>query len=292
MEQNKAKRRFNLIDAAIVLLALLVLGVIWLLRDRSTGASAAEYPMQITLELNWVRDGALELMQPGTKVYRSTDNTYLGTVAQVREEPYLVEEYSAALGRIVQYAPAEDAHRVYLTLDGSGYLTAKDVIFAGASTKIGDAAYIKGLGFAGSGYVVGVDALDAPEAGEAPGGAGKLTLTYVAVIESVRGFTADAICEGDKLYDKVTGSLLGTVKAVEKAPHVAVQLNAQGEAVEVEYPGRYDLTLTLEVPGTQKETGYWLGTAELKLGAVQQFYNRLCASSFTARAILSVEDAA
>lgn len=289
MEKNK--RRFNLIDAAIIALALLALAAIWLLRDRSTGASAAVYPMELTIELNSVPAGTLELMQPGTEIYRSTDNTYLGAILSAEAEVYSIEEYSAALGRVVRYVPVEDEYHVILTLSGTGYQTEKSIVFGGATSRIGDTIYVKGLGFAAAGYIIGIDPLDAPDVPVGSSGAGKLRFTYTAAVQGVRSATTDAIRVGDTLYDKATDSVIGTVLSIETIPFEVTRLNAAGEPITVTYDTRSTLILTIEALGSQKESGYWLGTSELKIGTAQTFYNRTCASSFTVLSILSVEDA-
>lgn len=285
---KKAKRRFNLIDAAIVLLALLVLGAIWLLRDRSTGASATEYPMQLLIELNTVPGGSLALMEEGSEVYRATDNTYLGVIASVESEPYTESKAVPALGKTVSYVPQENAYRVYLTVDASGYLTEKDAIVSGASCKVGDVCHVKGKGFAASGYIVGVDTKDAPapEGGE---GSGALKLTYTARIGAVRSFTAEGVQRGDRIYDKTSGSFIGTVTDIEITPYTSVDLNAAGESVTITYDDRYNVLLTIECRATERPTGYWLGTAELKVGSTQQFYTRTLASSFNVQQLVSIE---
>lgn len=285
---KKAKRRFNLIDAAIVLLALLVLAAIWLLRDRSTGASATEYPMQLVIELNTVPGGSLELMEEGSEVYRATDNTYLGVIASIESEPYTETKAVPALGKTVTYVPQENAYRVYLTVSASGYLTEKDAIVAGSSCKIGDVCHVKGKGFAASGYIVGVDTMDAPtvEGGE---GSGALKLTYAARIGAVRSFTADGVRLGDRLYDKTSNSYIGTVVDIEKTPYTSTELNAEGESVTILYEDRYNVLLTIECRATERPAGYWLGTSELKVGSTQQFYTQTLASSFNVQELLSIE---
>lgn len=285
---KKARRRFNLIDAAIVLLALLVLAAIWLLRDRSTGVSATEYPMQLLIELNTVPGGSIELMQEGGEVYRATDNTYLGVIKSIESEPYTETKAVPALGTTVTYSPQENAYRVYLTVETSGYLTEKDAIISGSSCKIGDVCHVKGKGFAASGYIVGVDTMDAP-APEGSADSGTLRLTYTARIGAVRSFTADAVQLGDRLYDKTSNSFIGTVVDIEKTPYTTVDLNAEGESVTIVYADRYNVLLTIECLAVERPTGYWLGTAELKVGSTQQFYTRLLASSFNVQKLISIE---
>lgn len=285
---KKAKRRFNLIDAAIVLLALLVLAAIWLLRDRSTGASVTEYPMQLVIELNTVSGGSLKLMEEGGELYRATDNSYLGVIAHIESEPYTETKAVPALGKTVTYVPQEDAYRVYLTVNADGYLTEKDAIVSGSSCKIGDVCHVKGKGFAASGYIVGVDTMDAP-AVEGGTGSGTLKIMYTARIGAVRSFTADAVQLGDRLYDKTSNSFIGTVVGIEITPYTAVDVNAAGESVTIEYEDRYNVELTVECLATERPAGYWLGTAELKVGSTQQFYTQTLASSFNVRELISIE---
>ena len=135
MEENKTiRRRFNIFDVVIIALVLAVLAAALLLRDRSTGQDAARdtTPIRYTVELAKAPADMAEHMTIGSDVYRATDSAYLGKVAEVRRIPHVENEYSPALGKFVRVDYRESCD-IYLTIEGEGYSTARDIIVESAA---------------------------------------------------------------------------------------------------------------------------------------------------------------
>lgn len=263
------KKKFNVVDAILLLLiAAAVVVCLLFLRQRGTIDSDTQTaPMRFTVELREVREETMALFEPGQEIYRSTDGTYLGTLADFYAEPYTKMEYSQSLERYVTYE-CEGLSRVYLVIEGQGYETATDVVISGVSVKIGDELYIKGKGYAGAGFITGIDTMDAPKTPNTALSSGDTPLTYTIRISSVRDFTADAIRVDDRVYDKSTGALLGVVKEIEKSPYRAYEMDAQGNGIRVEQEGRSELIVRLESACTETARSYFIdGKNELKVGA-------------------------
>lgn len=263
------KKRFNVVDAALILLIVAAVAVCFLfLRQRGTIASQDDTSaMRFTVELREVRQGTIDCLEKGKNVYRSTDGVYLGTLADYYYEPYTKTDYSQTLGRYVTYA-CEDLYYLYLVIEGDGTQTATDVTVSGVNVRIGDEIYVKGKGYAGAGYIVGVDTMGAPDVEDANTGLGDTIVTYQARVSGVREFTARALAVGDRVYDNTTGSLLGVVTEVDLQPEYVSEMDAEGNGVTVEKLGRYRVILTLEARCTETENSYFLdGKCELKVGA-------------------------
>ena len=263
------KKKFNVVDAVLVLLLVAAVAVCLLfLRQRGTIASQTETsPMRFTLELREVQPETMALFETGQSIYRSTDGVYLGVLADYYSEPYTKTEYSQLLEKYVTYE-CEDLYRVYLVIEGQGYETAADVVISDVTVKIGDEVFVKSKGYAGAGFITGIDTMGAPAVENTAVGLGDTAVTYSIRISGVRDFTADAFSVGDRVYDKSTGALLGVVKDIEIVPDFAYEMGADGKGVTVEKDGRWRVFLTLEARCTETDNSYFLdGKNELKVGA-------------------------
>lgn len=284
------KKRFNVVDAALLLLiAAAVVVCLLFLRQRGTIASAVETkPMRFTVELREVRDETMALFEVGQEIYRSTDGVYLGTLADYYSEPYTKEEYSQTLERYVTYE-CEGLSRVYLVIEGQGYETATDIFISDVKVKIGDELYVKGKGFAGAGYITGLDTLGADEVKNTALSSGDTPLTYSIRVSNVRDFTVDALHVDDRVYDKSTGALLGVIKDIEERPYYAFEMDAQGKGILVEREGRTELILRMESACTETERSYFIdGRNELKVGAELTFVTKYVHSELRYHELLQV----
>lgn len=262
------KRKFNVVDICLILLiAAAVVVCLLFLRQRGTIASETQTDtMRVTVELREVQPETLACFTEGMDIYRSTDSVHLGTLAEVRSEPYTAVKYSQLLERYVTYE-CEGIYRVYLTIEAQGYETAQDVIFNGISVHIGDEIYIKGKGCAGAGYITGIDTMAAPQVENTALSSGDTPLTYTIRIGDIRAFTAEAIHVDDRVYDPATGALLGVVKEIESRPYYTYEVDAAGSGLRAEKPDRVELVLRLESACIETNESYFIdGKNELKLG--------------------------
>lgn len=265
------KKKFNIVDAILILLIVAALAACFLfLRARGKVASdRVESPMRFTVELREVQKQTVAQYEAGIgkNIYRSTDGVYLGTLVDVSYETYTETEYSQSLERYVTY-DCDELCTAYLTVEGSGYETEKDVMVSGVSVKIGDELYIKGKGYAGKGYVVMIDTMDGEAVEDSAVGLGDTQLLYTVQVSDVREFTANGFRVGDRLYDKTTGAVLGTITDIAVEPYYVYEMGADGTGVRVAKGDRCEIILTLDGRCTETDNSYYIdGRCELKVGA-------------------------
>jgi len=268
-ESKTIRRRFNIFDAAILALVLAVIAGAMLLRDRSTGGPAAREtgPIRFTVELTKAPAGIAEQMTVGKDVFRSTDGAYIGKVAEVRCVPHEANEYSPAAGTFVRY-PYQESYDVYLTVEGQGYTTARDVVVGDVAPKTCGEMAVKGKGFARLGYVVNIDLMDTEPAKNDAVGTGEREATYVIRLAEMRDMLLDCVHAGDRLYEKLSGALLGEVTDVWTEPYGETHLDAAGQPVYMEKAGVWNIFIRVRGNAVEKNDGYYLdGGTELKIGA-------------------------
>ncbi len=264
------KRRFNLVDAVLIALVLLAGVGAYALRDRSTGADVARetYPMRFTVEFTRVPEDMAKQMAPGKDAYRSTDSAYLGKITEVRCVPHAEYEYSGLAGDFVPYELREKFD-VYLTIENDCYSTPRDIVFGTVAPKVCGEMYVKGKGFSRMGYVYDIDTMGAPVAANTAAGSGGVEATYVIRLEDMREALLDAVHVGDRLYERVTNTLLGEVTDVWRETYGETHLGPDGvTAVYAEKEGVYNLYIRVKGRAVEKADGYYLdGGTELKVGA-------------------------
>ncbi len=280
-KNTERKLRFNIIDVLIIVLVA-ALGIAAVaLRNRSSesgGRQIETYPMSFTVELQSAPEGMLEQMKPGKNIYRSTDGTYLGTIKSVSSAPHSEIKYSETSGAFEELSYQENLD-IRVTIENQGYSGLRETVIGSLAVRVGDELPVKGQGFAKAGFVVAVDTQGAPIAQDQNTGSGELEAVYEFSFTDCRDFVPEYYHVGDRLYDKLSGSLLGVVEKVETAPHFETQMGQGGGSAYVEKPGRLDVVLTLRGHAVEKADGYYLdGGQELKVGAtsqaLSQFINR------------------
>lgn len=91
-------------------------------------------------------------------------------------------------------------------------------------------------------------------------------LEYKFEVKNIREFTINAIESGDIVYDSQTGVNIGTIKNVEKRHAETYDVTDEGKTILVDNPYKYDMTLTIETPGTIEKDAYYANkTIELKM---------------------------
>lgn len=286
MEENKRPRaHFNIFDALIILLIVAVLAAAVLLRNRSaaSGTSRNTAPMRVTVLLSEMPHGMTDGMAIGDDIYRSTDSAYLGRLVDFFAAPHEAVKFSPLTGAFEEYAYFE-SDDVYLVVEGEAYSTAKDIVVGSAVCKVGAELPVKGKGYAGIGYVVGIDTMGTPVASSDVTPAGDHAAVFTIMFSDVRDFTVENIRVGDRFYESVTGAQLGRVEGFAVEPCGETQVGADGEAYFAQRPNRYNVTVTLSGRFVDKADGYYLdGGTELKVGSLiiaqSQYVERQCAIS-------------
>ena len=276
------KKKWNVVDTVILLLIAAALAVCLLfLRSRGTIGPAATQPMRFTVELTEVRQNTVDMMKVGELVRDGADGTHLGTLVSVESIPYEVSEYSPVLGKYVTYT-VPDLLRVYMEVECEGRETEKDMIFGENTFRIGNSLYVKGKGYAGGGYVVGLNRMDGEEVKEQREPSGSTEIEYVLRIEGIRDFSMEALHEGDCVYEKDSGALMGTITAVKSEPYTTVELGPDGNVVVAERPEYHRVWLTMRARCDDTEKSYFIDDkVEFKLGSdivINTKYNECWAS--------------
>lgn len=100
-----------------------------------------------------------------------------------------------------------------------------------------------------------------------------VNLTYTLVLRDVEEAYANAIRQGDEIYDVNTRTVVGTVTqtpAVTLHTEIALQRAEDGtvKAVEAIVPGRVDITVTVLGQAEYREgEGYYVGDQSIRVGA-------------------------
>lgn len=273
------KRKFNVVDIVLIVLAVAAAAGVFALRDRTTGTTAARQtaPMRFTVELTMAPADMANQMKIGADAFRATDGVYVGKIAEVRSVPHVKNEFSPVTGAFERYDSGE-TRDIYVTVENDAYSTPRDIVFGSVPAKVGSEMGLKGQGFARMGYVVGIDTMGAQIAENSDVPSGDLEATYVITFTEMRGMLLDSVHAGDKFYEEITGALLGEVVELWTEPYGETKYGPNG-AVYAEKPDTYNMYLRVKGRAVEKADGYYLdGATELKVGAqvmaLSQYFSR------------------
>lgn len=94
------------------------------------------------------------------------------------------------------------------------------------------------------------------------------TIEYKIKVYNVREYTSKAVEVGDQVYDSQTGVEIGKITNVESSEAITYEGTSSGDIVKVKNPYRFDVTLTVETPGTVETDAYYANqTIELKVNS-------------------------
>lgn len=82
------------------------------------------------------------------------------------------------------------------------------------------------------------------------------TIEYKVLMKEVRQQSIDAVEIGAEVYDVRTDSYMGKVINKEIAPSPAMVTKADGTIVMAEKPERFDVLVTITVPGVETQFGF------------------------------------
>ena len=127
MKRNKLFGIFNIVDILLILIVIIV-GIV---------------------------GGRMLLGGRGGNAYESSTSTYLGTVKDVKTEPFTETMFNRTTGKY-EKVPVDGYSNIYLTIEGNGTETEKDITVEGTTVKVGMELNVKGKGYAFKGIVVEV----------------------------------------------------------------------------------------------------------------------------------------
>ena len=157
MKSKKLFGVFNIVDV-ILILAVIAVGAVGAKMflggsDADTTAETKTYSYVVMGQE--VLEETADFPVVGGNAYNSSTSAYLGTVKEVATEPFTETMYDQKTGKFHK-VPAEGYSNIYVTIEGPGTETEKDITVNGTTVKTGMELNVKGKGYAFKGIVVEV----------------------------------------------------------------------------------------------------------------------------------------
>ncbi|MFV0314689.1 MAG: DUF4330 domain-containing protein [Anaerotignum sp.] len=156
MRNKKLFGIFNIVDIIFILLLLLA-GFIGFRMFFGGGQedTATMKTYTYVVQGREVLDETADMPIVGDKVYNSSTSDYLGVVKEVTSEPFNEVVFSKEIGAY-QKLPAEGYSDIFVTVEGNGTETERDITVEGTTVKVGMNLNLAGKGYAFGGIVVEV----------------------------------------------------------------------------------------------------------------------------------------
>jgi hypothetical protein len=161
VESNTKKRRWRLNVFDIVIICLAAAAAVIFLRAASSGAGtliSAGKPVTVryTIELTNMLTPSAELVKAGDRLIDKIEKYALGTVVSAEAAPYIASSKDSVTG---DYILTEYLGRQTATILVETQATETDsaISAGGFEIRTGQAVNITGPGYAGLGYIIGVE---------------------------------------------------------------------------------------------------------------------------------------
>ena len=158
MKSRKLFGVFNIVDIILILVVIAVAAVgakMFLGGGSSTETAAETKTYSYVVMGQEVLDETAEFPVVGGNAYNSSTSAYLGTVKEVATEEFTETVYDKETSRFHKI-PVEGYSNIYVTIEGPGSETEKDITVNGTTVKTGMELNVKGYGYAFKGVVVEV----------------------------------------------------------------------------------------------------------------------------------------
>ena len=158
MKSRKLFGVFNIVDIILILVVIAVAAVgakMFLGGGSSTETAAETKTYSYVVMGQEVLDETAEFPVVGGNAYNSSTSAYLGTVKEVATEEFTETVYDKETSKFHKI-PVEGYSNIYVTIEGSGSETEKDITVNGTTVKTGMELNVKGKGYAFKGVVVEV----------------------------------------------------------------------------------------------------------------------------------------
>ena len=158
MKSRKLFGVFNIVDMILILvvIAVAIVGAKLFLGGGSGAeatASAKTYSYVVMGQEVLEETAAFPVV--GGNAFNSSTSVYLGTVKEVETEPFTETVYDKETGKFHKL-PVEGYSNIYVTIEGPGTETERDITVNGTTVKTGMELNVKGKGYAFKGIVVEV----------------------------------------------------------------------------------------------------------------------------------------
>lgn len=161
MEQKKFRLRLNLFDGIVLVLALAV-GAFLLWRTMKPELPAEVVPaatstVRYTVRLQRCIPGTSELIQAGDQIADNIKNYVVGKVTAAEAVPARRRVLDQENRRLV-WAETDQLEDILLTLESPCEITDSAITLDGGyQLRVGSTAYLRGIGYMGSGPVVAIE---------------------------------------------------------------------------------------------------------------------------------------
>ncbi|MBQ5589534.1 MAG: DUF4330 domain-containing protein [Anaerotignum sp.] len=158
MKSRKLFGVFNIVDIILILVVIAVAAVgakMFLGGGSSTETAAETKTYSYVVMGQEVLDATAEFPVVGGNAYNSSTSAYLGTVKEVATEEFTETVYDKETSKFHKI-PVEGYSNIYVTIEGPGSETEKDITVNGTTVKTGMELNVKGKGYAFKGVVVEV----------------------------------------------------------------------------------------------------------------------------------------
>ena len=165
MENKPNKPRFiisiiDIIIIAVVVVAAAALLLVWRSSGKSSNTAANAKPIHYTIELNGMVGGTAGKIKAGDTILDSDKKFIMGTVESVAVGPAMSPAKNSQTGdtRLTE-VPGRESAKIVLLCDCSS--TESQITAAsGYVVRVGNEVHAAGPGYAGVGYVIGVNRED------------------------------------------------------------------------------------------------------------------------------------
>lgn len=158
MKSRKVFGVFNIVDIILIVLviaAAIIGGKMFLGGSGEAETTAAAKTYSYVVMGQEVLEETADFPVIGGNAYNSSTSAYLGTVKEVATEQYTETMYDRTADKY-QKVPVEGYSNIYVTIEGEGTETEKDITVNGTTVKTGMELNVKGKGYAFKGIVVEV----------------------------------------------------------------------------------------------------------------------------------------
>ena len=158
MKSKKLFGVFNIVDIILILAVIAVAAVgakMFLGGGSSTDTAAETKTYSYVVMGQEVLDETADFPVVGGNAYNSSTSAYLGVVKEVATEEFTETRYDKDTSKFHK-VPVEGYSNIYVTIEGPGTETEKDITVNGTTVKTGMELNVKGKGYAFKGIVVEV----------------------------------------------------------------------------------------------------------------------------------------
>lgn len=151
--------KVSIID--IMIIAVVVAGIIFMMtflfkQEASIDLAENQQKISYQIEVLNVPEAFTKMPQPGGPVYNSSKSYHIGELVGVEVMPFeeTAENYDEGT---IEAVEAEDLYTVLLTIEAVAEVNDFEINVGQQEVRIGESVPVKGKGFAGYGYIVGID---------------------------------------------------------------------------------------------------------------------------------------